>query len=285
MIRQPKITVLKDEVETAITQLFEHIIKTDNKNNFISLLANGHKSNQILEGFSPYIIGPGEEGIMDYDRVDFFHFYTQLPFENQYNETNDSNLKEQIIKHSLHLELMIYTHFWEALPILKVLKQLCNLSDKKYDWNIDVPLMGKHTFIREIRDTFKNSNLEIHSVITKGFHSQIRNAFAHSQYSFSSDTIHLGNYDPKEAWQIPSISICDWEDRFLYTTLLFSSIVKALNTYKDSLSEDLFTIQVPETNNSETLISRKVRYVKNQNRFIWNINNSENSSNSLGCAE
>lgn len=64
MIRQSRINNLENEVEITVSQLFEYIKKTDKKNNFISLLANGHKNNQILEGFSPYIIGPGEEGIM-----------------------------------------------------------------------------------------------------------------------------------------------------------------------------------------------------------------------------
>lgn len=275
MIRQSRINNLENEVEITVSQLFEYIKKTDKKNNFISLLANGHKNNQILEGFSRYIIGPGEEGIMDYDRVDFFHFYTQLPFENQYNETNNIYLKEQIIKHSLHLELMIYTHFWEALPVLKLLKQLCNLTEENYDWNIQVPLMGKHNFIRGIRDKFKMLNLDIHLIITKGFHSQIRNAFAHSQYSFSDDTIYLGNYDSSEKWQVPSISISDWEDRFLYTALLSSSIIKALNNHKDNMKDDLFTIQVPETKNPENFIPKRIKYLSDQSRFIWEINNTD----------
>lgn len=272
MIRQSRITELKDEVEEAVSQLFEHIKKIDKKNDFIALLANGHKNNKILKGFAPYIIGPGEEGIMDYDRVDFFHFYTQLPFENQYNETDDRNLKEQIIKYSLHLELMIYTHFWEAIPVLKLLQQLCNLSEANYDWNIEVPLMGKHNFIRETRDKFKNLDLKIHSIITKGFHSQIRNAFAHSQYSFSDDTIFLGNYDPSEKWQIQSITILDWEDRFLYTVLLFSSIIKVLDSQKENIKDDLFTIHVPETKNIDNLTPRRIKYLKDQSRFIWEIN-------------
>ncbi|MFT5915822.1 MAG: hypothetical protein ACI81T_002325 [Bacteroidia bacterium] len=270
MIKQNKIRELKGEVENAVIQLFDYIEQVDSNQNIILLLANGHKTNQIVEGFSPYVIGLGEEGLTDFDRIDFFQFYTDIPFENSYNECDDEEKKKQMIRNSLHLELMIYTHFWEAFPVLKMLNQLINLCHNDYKWDIKVPAMSKHSFIRDtIRDGFKKLNLDIHKIITKSFNSQIRNAFAHSQYSFSGEIIFLGNYDSSQTWQVPSISIVDWEEKFLFTALLFNELTKHIKKMKQSLSAGVFEVQVPETSHPEHLVNRRLRYIKHQGRFVW----------------
>lgn len=54
-----------------------------------------------------------------------------------------------------------------------------------YEWDVKVPPMGKHNFLRnDGRDLFKLQNLKINDVIKKRFQSQLRDAFAHSDFSF-----------------------------------------------------------------------------------------------------
>ncbi len=59
--------------------------------------------------------------------------------------------------------------------------------------------MSKHDFIRcHIRQIFKDLNFDIWKVIKEGFHTSLRNAFAHSEYSFDTmnnhNRINLYNY-------------------------------------------------------------------------------------------
>ena len=125
-------------------------------------------------------------------------------------------------KERIHIELMIYTHIWESTPLLKSLFRLAHVSSGcEYPWKISIPEMGKHEFIRNtIRPAFENSNIP--KVIRNGFHTSLRNAFAHSEYYFDifgKDIIILDNYKGKE-WELSNISFNNWSKRFVYSVLL-----------------------------------------------------------------
>jgi len=270
MITNKLIKELDPIVRNSIAELFNRIRQNED---FILFLANGHETDTIIKDFSKYVIGPGEEGTLDFDRTNFFNFYVNIPFEKLYNESNDIEQQNDLRNNSLHFELMIYSHFWEAIPVLKMLKHLSNLvSGKPYDWNINVPKMAKHQFIRDIRTEFKNNNLSINEIITNAYHSQIRNAFAHSQYSFSNDYIHLGNFEKGNDWQIQKISLENWEKRFLYTALIFHNInVLKKETLKTLSNNDkIFEVKVPDKNNNKKLNVRKIKFRKEFNDFRWN---------------
>jgi len=98
--------------------------------------------------------------------------------------------------------------------------------------------------------------------MTKGFHSSLRNAFAHSDYYFKYNRkeIELTNYSGK-GWELKSITFADWRKRFAYSALLSHYLLNNLYERRiDVIKEfnrDEFPIIHPITSNSF-----KVRYIK-----------------------
>lgn len=222
MIRQENIEKFKPIVKSAIEELFKYAWKQeDNPGDFLLFLNNGH-----YEETQSYVIGQGFKGMQDHGRVKFFEQYANFPLEIEYNKIEDENSKLLFERDTIHLEMMMYCHFWESNPNLVKLKQLANLVDSKpYNWNIEIPDFSRHKFIRnEIKGVFGKHNLVIADVISRSYHSQLRNAFAHSDYYFFSDKIGLNNYSGK-AWELKEISIKEWDERFLQTALIFDILL------------------------------------------------------------
>lgn len=73
-------------------------------------------------------------------------------------------------------------------PLLKKLYRFAHLANSEsYHWKVVVPDMSKHDFIRnEIRQVFDDKGNPIAATIRNGFHTSLRNAFAHSEYSFDT---------------------------------------------------------------------------------------------------
>lgn len=59
-------------------------------------------------------------------------------------------------------------------------------------------IQNKNLIRDTLRDGFNRKSLKIADIISKGYRSQFRNAFAHSDYSFglNEDRINLHNYKP-----------------------------------------------------------------------------------------
>ena len=127
--------------------------------------------------------------------------------------------------------------------------------------------MGKHDFIRnEIRNVFKNSNLDLHKVITKGFHTSLRNAFAHSDYYFQFDNpeIYLTNYGGAN-WEIQSISFDEWTIRFCYSFLLSYTFLNKFETEKQNLENIEYNVQL--RNPQGIKVQGGIRYDLERNSF------------------
>ncbi|MGV8094705.1 MAG: hypothetical protein AB2L24_22860 [Mangrovibacterium sp.] len=175
----------------------------------------------------------------------------------------------------LHIELMIYTHIWESKPFLRKLYRLSHIANgESYDWKVNIPDMSKHDFIRnDIRKTFDNSNNNISQIIKKGFHTSLRNAFAHSEYYFDKvkdeTRIYLDNYKGN-GWELREISSTDWNVRFVYSALLSYHLMNSINLCRKKLVKDfgtnIFTIKHPSKDGK---IIRKVNieYSETQNTF------------------
>ncbi|MCK4226108.1 hypothetical protein KAX29_04370 [candidate division WOR-3 bacterium] len=275
MIRQERLKELAPIVEKAVIEAFELARKNEkNPNDFVLFLENSYKLNHSNEGWSPYSLGPGLDWICDKDRRKFFVDMIRLPFEVQYNALKNEEKKEKIRKFSIHLELMVYTHAWESIPNLRDLKHLANfIESKPYDWELEVSTYkdqkSKQDFIRkDIRNIFQKMDLKIANVMTSSYHSQLRNAFAHSQYAFFQDRIRLGNYS-QEDWQMESISFDEWEDRFMWTVLLFDMILRKKQEYKKTIAEENDYIEVWEPNDKGGYKKSILVYDEVSNRFIW----------------
>lgn len=233
MIRKNEFRKIKNEVIHAVDEAFEFAKKNEKKlNDFILFLANGHFMESLVgTQHNPYTIDYRGDEMNDKLRLNVLLEYIRHSYNFNAENTQDSQF-------SLSIELMIYTHLWESKPYLKILKKLSDLCDKQnYDWNVEVPDMGKHEFIRDIiRERFKKQNLKIHEIITNGFHTSLRNAFAHSEYvlSLNEPKFHLLNYKGS-SWELKDISFDDWTRRFCYTFLLGYHIQEKIHIEKEGL--------------------------------------------------
>jgi len=250
MIRNATLAKLYPLIEKSICDAFDlAIAKQKNPGDFLLLLENAHVSDVHFAGMSKYVVGVGEAGIHDNDRNGFIDFYMRRPFEKEFDTAGTTDQKRKIRELSVHFELMIYSHAWESYPNLKLLKQLANIcSGLDYDWEIEIPTIGRSEYIRkEIRDKLKKCKLELSNMMTQAYHSQLRNAFAHSQYSFyATDGIHLENYSGKN-YEMSEISFDDWEQRITTTILLFNTLNKVKTDYKRKLgmSSDFSAVWIP----------------------------------------
>jgi hypothetical protein len=221
MITREDFSLIDNEVQESLDEAFNYGKEKSLDHDYILYLADGEYKDYISSStlhLNPYSIDSREDRYKDQSRLNFFIKFMKLfyAFPKGKDETDDNEYR-------LTMELMIYCHIWESTPFLRQLFRLASLAaGESYNWRVTVPEMGKHIFIRKnIRDIFKSHHLKLAEVITKGFHTSLRNAFAHSEYGFNEATrlIHLGTYKG-EAWDIDRISYNDWTRRFAYSSLL-----------------------------------------------------------------
>jgi hypothetical protein len=265
MIRKKEFEKIQIIVRNAVNEAFEHARENEkNKNDYIHFLANSHYVSK-LEGSdtNPYIIDYKIDHINDEARIQLLMEYINAGYSFFAENTVDS-------KTTISIELMIYTHMWEAKPYLKQLKKLADLCDSKdYDWNVEVPDYTKHKFIREeIRDVFKNHRLFIHEIITQGFHPSLRNAFAHSEYVFdiNDPKLILKNYKGK-SWELKEITFDQWTERFCYTFLLAYLFQEKLNIERKALNDGEPGYEVITKDKNGNAKRGKIIYYHENNRF------------------
>lgn len=223
MINLEEFTKIKAEVDYAIKEIF--IFATNNekeKNDYYLFLCNAnyvdkYKDTQI----SPFVVDYKMDYKIDEHRLLFLKEYLTSNYSFSESKTTSDS------KNSLTMELMIYTHIWESKSFLKLLMRLHSLClGNEYDWDLKIPNSlqedSKQKLIRcTIRDDFNRLKLKMSDVITNGYRSQFRNAFAHSDYSFGlkGDMIQLHNYKPN-SYEVESISFDEWTKYFCYSFLL-----------------------------------------------------------------
>ncbi len=270
MIFDSVVNTLEPEVYEAVEELFKHCIKKEqNPNEFLIYLVNGHYDPIQLEGYSPYMIGLGE-GIKDMDRLRFLEVYLSLDFEKYYNEATERHRKFELRTESLSLEMMIYVHFWESKVILRRYNQLALLADSnEYDWHLSPrPKETYDFFVKDIRDVFQRNNLKIYSILKRAYRSQIRNAFAHSDYYFSDEKIYLENYDPSNRWTVEYISFSDFEEMLVLTVLLHHCTVDLTEKYSKIYGHENPSrlINVPDANPKP---SKRIEYQETGDHYDW----------------
>lgn len=220
-------------VERAVSDLYDAAISNQkNPNDIVLFWSNAHFGKAVPKVCRKFRLGPGIEGIDDYPRVGFLINYLQTGDESLIQPSWKQDEIDTHKKYTVNLELMIYTHLWEAERSLRMLRQLANIvSGNAYDWNIEIPWMSKHDFIRnQIKQVFLDHKLDVGNVIQESYNSQLRNAFAHVNYSFhETNFIKLNNYTGK-SWELEAVSFDDWEDRFLKSALLHYEVLHLSNT-------------------------------------------------------
>jgi hypothetical protein len=273
MINQERLNKLVPQIEEAVEEVFHTARNNEaNPNDFVLFLVNAYKLKKADKNFSPYIIEDKKDIIFGKDRREFIEDFMELEYhyESLHNSSNDEKQKKKMRNITTHIELMIYSHAWESFPNLINLKHLANLVDsKRYDWELTIPETAKHEFIRkEIKGIFKTHNLKITDVMSESYHSQLRNAFAHSQYTFFDNFIRLGNYEG-ENWQIKNIRYEDWADRFLITALLFNIISKKKSEYKQKIGKEGREFTIWEPGKKGNFKRKVIVYNEDYTRFDW----------------
>ncbi len=271
MIKKSDFAQIDKEIKDCLQSTLEDI-KTNSLHNYIIFIADGEYKPEYEDSTTisnPYVID---------NRIDFYKDLTRFEFlvnflKNYYSfppditETDDNTYR-------ISIELMIYTHVWESKSFLKKLYRLSHISNgEEYNWDVNVPDMSKHDFIRnDIRATFEKKNNCLAEIIKKGFHTSLRNAFAHSEYSIDTfngnKRIWLDTYTGKP-WDIQEISFDDWSRRFVYTALLSYHLLNITHINRTNLITDLvtdtFTIKHP--NKDGSISDRKILYRKEPDAF------------------
>ncbi len=270
MITEKRYNKIYTEIESCINVSFDSI-KAISLSNYILILAFGEYHGLLLRNpvLSPYLIDYTIDRYTDQNRLKFL-----ADFLNAYYSFRDCE-KINPDDYRIHLELMIYTHLWESKSFLKTLFRLAQTqSGERYPWTVSVPDTCKHDFIRNnIRQVLVNKDKSLSDIIKKGYHSSLRNAFAHSQYhydlAFTDDKIYLDNYKRKD-WEMKFITFSDWTERFVYSALLSYHLYNTLRFRRKNLSTELnsnvFEIERP-SRDGRTINKVPIMYYKDRDEF------------------
>lgn len=222
MISKENFAKINLEVKTAVEELFSYVKKVCSSDKLFLFVANGEFDEVIGDsnsGYNPHTIDHMLDEYRDETRLKFL-----IAFIKTFYSFPSGAVAVEDDEYRINLELMIYTHIWESKPFLKQLFRLAQLAqDKSYPWKVIIPEMSKHTFIRkELRDSLLDIGLNYPKIISKGFHSSLRNAFAHSDFSISTDSSIIFLHSDKKLadWELPNISFDDWTEKFAYSFLL-----------------------------------------------------------------
>ncbi|QNN42631.1 hypothetical protein [Pedobacter roseus] len=221
MITLKKFRKIDQEVKDAIEEAFDYISARSLEHNYLLFLAEGEFHARPINSslnLNPYTIDNRGDRYKDESRLRFFIEF----MKNQYGfPSGQTSIPDD--EYRITIEMMVYTHIWEAKAFLRQLYRLATLvSGASYPWKVEVPEMSRHTYIRmDIRDVLAGKKLKLANVISNGFLTSLRNAFAHSEYQIDmhNKQIHLDTYKGAR-WDIPLISFDDWSLRFAYSALL-----------------------------------------------------------------
>ncbi len=258
----------------AVEELFNHCIAKEVKeNNFLLFLENAHyEESNIIHDLDPYVIGEGFLGAKDGDRIAFLSAFTEIPFEKYFNETENVQEKFEIRRKSTALSMMVYIQFWESKYFLRKLKLLALLaSGNEYEWNLNVRPSNTFNFIKnEIRAEFQKEGLKIYDILRRAYKSQIRNAFAHSDFYISGDNIYLDNYDPADNWSIEYLSFDEFDEIITLTLLIHHALTKKTDEFIAKLGNENPNRQIFVPKNDGIFRNLHYRKVSEDfSRWLW----------------
>lgn len=128
MFSAAKVTEIRSRIKKAVSELFQKAIDNQkNQNDIILFLINAHFRESVLGKLKKYRIGPDTERLDDNHRIEFLVNYLNIGDESSIKELSEQDEIDTMKRNTVNLELMIYTHIWEAEPNLIDLKQLANL--------------------------------------------------------------------------------------------------------------------------------------------------------------
>ncbi len=269
MITRQEFADIDKEIEEAIKTTLENL-KANNTSNYFVFLADGEYF-LIYKKTNPFLIDNQMDRYKDETRLTFLSNFLQTFYRFPTTQLATDDDEQRI-----HMELMVYSHIWESKPFLKKLHRLAHINNgEDYNWKLNVPEISKYDFIlNDIRATFGLTGNPLEQIITNGFQTSLRNAFAHSDYSFDTTNgkkqIWLDNYKGK-VWELQEISFDNWSKRFVYSALLSYHLLSLTHIYRRKLIVDFgtnkFTISHPSK--SGRINSINIIYEQDQDNFSF----------------
>jgi hypothetical protein len=271
MITRTDFAAIDAEIKKSIDDTL-NTLRATNQNDYALFLADGEYKKEYETSplnLNPNVIDYRMDRYKDASRLEFLSDFlsTFYAFPSSQTATDDNHQR-------LHMELMVYSHIWEAKPFLKKLYRLAHqCNGEQYIWDVNIPDMGKHDFIRnDIRKIFEDNGNSLFQIIKNGFHTSLRNAFAHAEYFFDTmngnKRIILDNFNG-QAWELQEISFDDWSKRFVYSALLSYHLLSLTHKHRPELIEstgtDLFQIKQPSKVNGFNMVW--IKYTKEHDRF------------------
>ena len=278
MIFSQKLKELDSVLDPEFEQLFDCVkAKQSHPNDLLIWLNNGFYDESMLnfkpsdgKKINPHVVGPGQIGFSEDTHYKFIHQYRQaylskVSFDEYRKMLEYSPERSEEIDHTIeiesttiNLEMLVYLKIWEADNFIKKFYELARLlNSEPYDWYFQIKESNRDAsnsetrqeIIRKrIRERFKGFK-GIHNAFKTAYKTQIRNAIAHSKFSFHSRNIHLHNYIATDkASQLKTISFDEWIEIFHATLSLHNQYIGFHNKVQE-LYEDL-----SQKNGNELLI-------------------------------
>ena len=262
---------IENKVIETITDSFEKAINIS-ISDFILLVARGgyHKHLDKPEiDLTPFVIEDRKDFLIDLTRRKFF-----VKYINDYVSRllKEKSLSDDEKEYDTNIQLMIYTHIWESHLFLNQLVRLAEIQlGMGYDWKTKLDYPKKNNHHREskmchvkkgpyiensIINRFEESDCNMAQLIKHCYLKDLRDDFAHSTYYINKNTILSHGSD---LFCGPSISIGEWEDKFVSSMLLSYHLNDMLLEYRNQFIDNFGDKPI------EILLPLK----KNQNKRVW----------------
>lgn len=273
MITKTRFDQIHVEVEAAIVELFDYA--KNHNYNYILFLADGeYHSKYLNSGLSPFVISNMIDYYKEATRFAFSQHFLNIfySFGTGVTQTTDTPM-------NLAVELMVYTHIWESTKFLKQLYRMTELANgRSYVWEVDnIPEAHKHSFIRgSVRDVFAKLGLKMADVMTKGFHTSLRNSFVHGEFTIDPTTMDITLHTYRiprnlKAFELDKISANQWTEFFIYSALLNYLFIlekeKRINNILKDFGTDKFLIIHPFKKNA--FRARNIYYDNSRANFSF----------------
>lgn len=227
MLSNQLLIALNTEVKKAVDKLFEKAHSNQaHEGDLLLTIVHAFYNNDVILNNSPYVFGPGSEGLIENSQNDFIKQYIK-------NSERISSLIGEV-NFLYQFELMLYLKVWESDLMLKRLYNLCRLiQGEEYDWDkvLNADTSRKHLIDHDIKKKTQRLIPKFYNLIDEIYLRQIRNAAAHSQFRITSTHIILYNTNVENDMPLKNVTLDCWTNIFHKTLLLQNAITANINKY------------------------------------------------------
>jgi len=205
---------IEDKIQQAIEDAYLYICNKD-FNSFILYIIRADVD-PTQEGYLPsiYVVDNPLDYYNDETRENFYLRYMKRNYiKDGFNYQGENGLDD------LTIEMMIYSHLWDSDYFIKSLFRIASIvKEEGYLWDAKNPNENKWEKIQnEVIKPLKSAGLKLGEIIEFAYSSDIRNAFAHSNYN-----VYPGNRQIylRTKRCSKTISFDDFQIKFIYSVIL-----------------------------------------------------------------